>query len=390
MTLREFEMLCDGDVRRTIAENIERDPVSVALDKRIEHSPEVATQVKYLQRARRKLPSYFAAGCILPPLAFEQSSGEICAGRKPLAGDSVLDLTCGLGVDSFALSKRFRRVVAVERDEVTAAVARENFRRLGVDNVEVVCDTAEHYAATSEERFDWCFADPDRRGADGGKRVLVEDCSPDMNGIIPLLQGRGTAKRFCIKLSPMFDVAEARRIFQRFGRCSVEAVSLGDECKELLVVVDDGRESSVTAVAAGRGEFSVTTADMAAEPVAAGEFEPEKYGYLIVPDVALQKARLVRRYFGASAWTGSENGFAFAAERPSEDVLGRVFGIERIEPYDPTGIRRELKGRRCEILLRDTRLALPQIRRATGLREGADLRMAVTSAAGRIWAIRLK
>ena len=40
------------------------------------------------------------AQCILPPRAFEQASSEACAAHKRIAGDSVLDLTCGLGADA--------------------------------------------------------------------------------------------------------------------------------------------------------------------------------------------------------------------------------------------------------------------------------------------------
>ena len=384
ITREEFELLCRADVREAIEANLGRDSVAVALDRRIEHASTVATQVKYLERARRKLPSFYAARCIMPSLAFGQSSSEECAARKHLAGGSVVDLTCGLGVDAWGLSQRFERVVAVERDEVLADIARENFRRLGIDNVEVVCDTAEHFAATCTERFDWCFVDPDRRGADGGKRVLLEDCSPDITQLLPTLLDK-IAKKACIKLSPMFDVDEAHRIF---GRCSVETVSLGDECKEVLVYIDPDREPSLTAAAVGKGEFSVPYGG--AEEVVNEPFEPGRYRWLIVPDVALQKARLVRRCLAPAAFVAGENGFAFAAERPAEDVLGRVFAIGSIERYEPRRLRRELKGCRAEILLRDVPLTLGAVLKAAGLREGGDLRIAFTSIEGEIWVIRLK
>ena len=104
----------------------------------------------------------------------------MCAAHKPISGHSVADLTCGLGVDAAALSRRFERVVAVERDEVLAAVARENFSRLGIGNVEVVCASAEEWVGSCSERFDWIYADPDRRDADGRKMVCMEHCSPDV------------------------------------------------------------------------------------------------------------------------------------------------------------------------------------------------------------------
>ena len=58
-------------LRRAIEENIERDPQRVALDKHVPHAALVATQVKYLQRARKKLPQLYEARCIIPPRAFE-------------------------------------------------------------------------------------------------------------------------------------------------------------------------------------------------------------------------------------------------------------------------------------------------------------------------------
>ena len=131
-TLQDLELLLSEDVRRAIDANIDRRPTDIALDGRVPSAAAVATQVKRLQRAAAKLPSYYAVRAVLPPRAYEQSSSEECAARKRLSGGSVLDLTCGLGVDAAALARRFERVVTLERDETLAAVARHNLRLLGV------------------------------------------------------------------------------------------------------------------------------------------------------------------------------------------------------------------------------------------------------------------
>lgn len=93
MDSTELGILTSPQVREAIEANIERDPSTIALDKRLAHPREVATQVKYLQRARRKLPSYYAARAILPSLAFEQSSSEECAAHKQYGGKLAIDLT---------------------------------------------------------------------------------------------------------------------------------------------------------------------------------------------------------------------------------------------------------------------------------------------------------
>ncbi|MBQ5718068.1 MAG: SAM-dependent methyltransferase, partial [Alistipes sp.] len=69
--MESYHALCTEEVRRAIHENRDRDPLRIALDGRIPEARLVATEIKYLQRARTKLPSYAEAECILPPLAFE-------------------------------------------------------------------------------------------------------------------------------------------------------------------------------------------------------------------------------------------------------------------------------------------------------------------------------
>lgn len=381
LTSEELALLLTEPVQRAIAAARGRDPLEVALDRRILHARLVATQVKYLARAERKLPTYAAAQCILPPLAFEQASSEACAAHKAITGDAVLDLTCGLGVDTLFLSRRFRRVVTLERDPVLADVARENFRRLGVGNVEVVTAAAEEYLDGEGLRFDWVYADPDRRAADGRRLLRIEECSPDVLALRPRI--RAAAARLCLKNSPLFDVDEALRLFPD---ARVEVVSLGDECKE-VIVCDDGSGPLVTATALGRGSFAARPD--AEPPAAPARFAAERYRWLVVPDVALQKARLARLHLAGRVDMWSENGFAFAAEEP-HGVIGRVLAIERIEPYDPRRLKRELKGRGAEVLKRDFPLPAEELMRRLGLHAGGDLRLAFTKSGGDFWTIRLK
>lgn len=382
ITPEEYTLLLTDDVQRAIAANRGRNPLDVALDATVPHARLVATQVKYLARAAEKLPSYAAAQCILPPLAFEQASSEACAAHKDISGEAVLDLTCGLGVDAFYLGRRFRRVVTLEHNEVLARIAAENFRRLGATNIEVVNTSAEQYLARTGLHFDWIYADPDRRSADGRKLVRLEDCSPDLLALAPLI--RRTSKYLCIKNSPLFDVGEALRLFPD---ARVEVVSRGDECKEVIVYAD-GTGPAVTATALGRGSFTATPAEAEAllQPEA---FDPARYRWLVVPDVALQKARLARLHLGGKADIWSDNGYGFAAERP-QGAIGRVFAIERIEPFDPRRLKRTLKGCGAELMKRDFPLAAEELARRLGVHAGSDVRLAFTKIGTGFWVVRLE
>ena len=118
-------------------------------------------------------------------------------------------------------------------------------------------------------------------------------------------------------------------------------------------------------------------------------FDPARYRWLTVPDVALQKTRLARLQLAGQADIWSDNGFGFSAERPA-DAIGKVFAVESVEPYDPRRLRRELKGCGATIFKRDFPLAVEEIMRRTGLRPGDDVRLAFTKIDGAFWTVRLK
>ena len=379
----DIDIMATEEFRQCVLRNIERDPVVVALDKRVENASLVATQVKYLQRAKHKLPRLCSAGCIIPPRAFEQSSSEDSAGVKAISGGSLLDLTCGLGIDTMSFAERFDRVVALERDEVLARVVRYNLGLLGIKNVEVVTTTAEEYLSSCEEHFDWVFVDPDRRSAEGKKMVRIEDCSPNVLEQMPNIER--VANRLGVKLSPLFDVEEARRLFP----CSeVEVVSIAGECKELNIYTKAAKQV-LRIVIAGVGvweyDFDATTAQ---HTTALLDIDSAKY--LIIPDVAMQKGRVAVAEFSPYAQIWSNNGYAFASALPEWQIPAKVYEIERIERYNPKQLKKEFKGVGVEILKRDTQLSIEAVRKATSMRAGSEHMMAITAIGSDIWVIHIK
>lgn len=383
MISSDVEIMLSEEFRQSVLSNVERNPVVVAMDKHIANASLVATQVKYLQRARHKLPRLYEAGCVIPPRAFEQSSSEESANIKNIGGGTLLDLTCGLGIDVMHFAERFERVVTLERDEALAKVVRYNFALLGIENVDVITTSAEEYVATTTEHFDWVFADPDRRSAEGKKMVRMEDCSPDVISLMPRL--REIANRVGLKLSPLFDVDEAFRLLP----CSeVEVVSIGGECKELNIYTG-ARHDVLRVVVAGLGSWEFTPEDMHVAP-SAESIDVERAKYLIIPDVALQKARVAIAAFKPYAQIWSNNGYAFAEELPEEVLPAKVYAIERIERYNPKQLKREFKGVGVEILKRNTTLSVEGVRRATGMRAGSERVMAITSIGSESWIMLLK
>jgi hypothetical protein len=281
-----------------------------------------------------------------------------------------------------ALSGRFERVVAVERDEVLADVVRYNMSLLGIKNVEVVTASSEEYVATTTEHFDWVFADPDRRASDGRKMVCLEDCSPDMLKLMPLLRGR--ARRVAMKLSPLFDCDEA---FRLCSPAEVEVVSVGGECKEVNIYTSAERDLLRVAVVGGR-EWEFSPEDMTLSG-STERFEDRAWRYMLIPDVGLQKGRVaiaaLRDY--ASIW--SNNGYAFACELPAVELPVRIYPIRAIEQYNPRELKRRFKGVGVELLKRDCRLSTDAVRKAAGMKPGSEAMVAITTIESKSWVVEL-
>ena len=384
MTHSDLEILLTDEVQAAIEANLHRDPNSVALDKSVPHARLVASQVKYLQRAERKLPDYYAARAIIPSIAYEQSSSTLSATTKQESGALCIDLTCGLGVDSLALSKHFERVISVEIDPVRAEVARVNFARLGATNIDVVCSSAEEFVAQFEGKADLIYADPDRR--EQGKRLVrPEECSPNVVAMLPRL--KTIAKRLTFKNSPLFDTEEAFRIFGE--ECRVEAVSVAGECKEVVVTLGEGiTRSEIVARAVGLGDYSLSG-------VTRGTSSPDssraiEWKWLLVPDVALRKARVAVDYchsFEGIEIFGNES-YGFADSRP-EGFIGKCWKIEAMHPYKPKELRK-IVPERIEILRQNFPYSTVEICRALKVKEGGTERWAMTTADGNQWAIKLE
>lgn len=189
-----------------------------------------------------KLPSWHSAGCTVPSsLALEQCSSEAAAlykaGLTGPGGGCIADLTGGMGVDCRAFAQRFSKVLYFERNQTLADEAIRNFSRLGTDNIEVCCaETGKEFLESGRlGQTDWIYLDPARRDAAGKKVFLLEDCSPNVLELLPLLWEH--SPHILLKLSPMADISMIR---SRLGDClkEIHIAGLGGEVKELLCILE--------------------------------------------------------------------------------------------------------------------------------------------------------
>lgn len=212
--------------------------IKAANDGRVDAAFAVS-QIQGREIARLKVPEWSCVeGIVYPPhLSLEQCSSQATARFKAslFAGDSMADLTGGMGVDCYYLSERFARAVYVERDKTLCALFERNKHLLNVSNIEVINAEAEAYLAAMSP-VDLIYIDPARRGAQGGKKVLIADCSPDVLAIKQQLLAKG--RMVAVKFSPMLDLSAAISDLGCVRKAYV--LALNNECKELLLLLEEG------------------------------------------------------------------------------------------------------------------------------------------------------
>ncbi|MFJ2404786.1 methyltransferase domain-containing protein [Streptomyces xanthochromogenes] len=176
--LDTFSLLLADEGRALLASLREYDPsqeLAVATRLRREHDAGLVSaalgQARLRQRAVAKFGAADAHRMFFTPNGVEQSTRASVATHRAKAFAArgvrgVADLCCGIGGDALALARAGIPVLAVDRDPLTAAVARANAEALGLaDLIEVRCaDVTDIDTAP----YDAVFVDPARRGGRQG------------------------------------------------------------------------------------------------------------------------------------------------------------------------------------------------------------------------------
>lgn len=361
--------------------------------------PFALDQIAGWQTARTKLPAWAATdGIVYPPhLSMEQSSSEVTArykaelARRIAADDRALlvDITGGFGVDFSYMARGFDRSVYVERQERLCEAARHNFPLLGLNGAEVVCgDGVEHLQQL--ERASLIFIDPARRDSHGGKTVAIGDCTPDLTAILDTLLSK--TRHVVVKLSPMLDWHKAVDDLRR-KVSEVHILSVGNECKELLLVVGREVQGTVSVCCVNNDETFVYDYSDAGQPLSAvanASFSTledilSAPGQLCLyePNASVMKAgcfaELSERYGMAPL---SANSHLFISDVWHAQFPGRRFAVEAVTTMNRKSLASALGGlTQTNITVRNFPLTVAELRRRIRLREGGDTYLFATTLA---------
>ena len=425
--------------------------------------PYALDQIKGWQTARRKLPTWAACdGIVYPPhLSMEQCSSEPTAQYKlnlamewscriesselrvesleggvdnsseqPATLNSQLstlnchasrmtDLTGGFGVDFSFTSCAFASATYVERNAQLCRMVEHNLPLLGIDNAKVVCADAVDYLSTLDTQT-MIFLDPARRDQHGAKTVMLADCTPDVVQLLPQLLKKS---RFTmLKLSPMLDWHKAVEDLHGSVR-EVHIVSVGGECKELLLVLSEEIKSELKVFCAdleagGSGEAGLSGgssgsscsslssehsfprtpsspstpslsaslfvyAPDASSPAPNSKLKTQNSKFLYEPNASIMKAGCFDELAAAYGVSPvSRNSHLFLSAEPVEGFPGRAFSIERITTLNKRELRQALAGiEKANIATRNFPLSVAELRKRLKLKDGGDVYIFATTTA---------
>ena len=339
-------------------------------------------QIQGRQTARQKLPSWAAVdGIQYPPhLNMEQCSSEQTARykadlcRRLLSGSqqtSLYDLTGGFGVDFAWMSEAFDQSTYVERDAQLFAISSANFALLG-KKVEKICADGIDVLHTIGHAT-MIFLDPARRDNHGGRTYGISECTPDVLTIRDELLKK--ADFIVLKLSPMLDWRKAVSDLGEQNVSEVHIVSVANECKELLVVMQrDGGTVRVCCVNDGHC-FAFDHDDTADGSRSSGAFvEPVAGKTLLVPNASVMKAgcfsEMARRYGVGQI---AVNSHLFVSEAEVKGFPGRQFAIDAVSSMSKQDLKTRLAGiRQANIAVRNFPLTVAELRRRLKLSEGGS------------------
>ncbi|MEN7547898.1 hypothetical protein AAG747_08260 [Rapidithrix thailandica] len=338
-------------------------------------SKEAVQQLIGAKIAKQKLPSWWENKQILYPVkrSLEQCSSELTARYKThlVRGQSLLDLSGGFGVDTSLFASSFKRVLYIEPDPQLAQLVQHNFKALGLEHVHTHVQTAEVFLAKFSGPVDVIYLDPSRRDDRQQRLVALEDCEPNIVTLLPQL--KETSQTVLLKASPLLDIRKAIQALP--GTSEVHVVSVKNECKEILFVIEQEHAGPVTFHAVDLLDknqqllFSFNQQEESDTPVTLSL--PKSYLY--EPNVAILKAggfKSIARHFELDKL--HPNSHLYTSDKYMEDFPGRVFNIVTSYALNKKEIKRHLPGKQANITVRNFPLSVEAIRKKTGITEGGD------------------
>lgn len=373
-TLEFINRNADADVRQ-LALRGSKDPevdLTIALQ-----------QIQGRQTARKKIPTWAAIDGVVYPvhLSMEQCSSEqtarykadLCRRLITSHLSPLIDLTGGFGVDFFFMSEAFDEAVYVERNAELCAIASHNFKVLGKSVACVNADGADYLHQLSHAAL--IFLDPARRDSHGDRTYGISDCTPDVLSLKEELLEKSDV--VMLKLSPMLDWRKAVDDLGEAYVSEVHIVSVQNECKELLIVMQKDAPSL---------RLVCVNDDNIWEPYPSplsSQFSVLSFHFLYEPNASVMKSGCFTELecdFGVAQL--APNSHLFLSDRLIANFPGRQFRIVTMTSMNKQELKSALKDiRQANLAVRNFPLSVAELRKKLKLADGGSTYIFATTKA---------
>lgn len=303
-------------------------------------------QIECRRKAHKKLHSTLSNPRFIFPnlLSSEQcTSDDLAKFHASLIGNGehVLDMTCGLGIDSFHIAHKAATVTAIEINPDIADAAILNARTLSLDNVTIINGNSIDYIDSNNKHYNTIFIDPARRGDHGQRLYALSDCEPDVTAITGKLASR--CNRLIIKASPMLDITKS--ISEIPLVTDIYSIGTRQECKELVIVADFTQPTDISptrhaVTISESGIISLDYSDKDELDATPSYSSPKEGNYLYEPFPAVMKSapfRLLSEKYGIGKL--HPNTHLYTSPEYIPDFPGDIFLIDNIIPFSSKNIK---------------------------------------------------
>lgn len=358
--------LLNADVQAFIIKNLHSSPADIALKKTpfaTVTSKELAVQIDCRKRCEKKLPLWFdTAGIYYPEkINIEQCSSQTTAAYKAslIKGQNMVDASGGFGVDTYYFTQQAKTVTHCELDTTLSHIAKHNLTLLGCPNVDFYTGDSLQFIKKNKQKIDTLFIDPSRRNT-AGKVFKFADCEPNLALNLPFYLQK--ADRIIVKAAPMLDITFGLNELKNVS--AIHIVSVKNECKELLYVIDKGFTGvpDLVCVLLSPSQAPVLVCAKLGEEKSIPLSYCKIKQYLYEPDAAILKAGLfktVSKLFDVGKL--NPNSHLYTATILIPNFPGRVLKIETVIAY--TTFEKENKKYNANIICRNFNLQPEEIKK---------------------------
>lgn len=306
------------------------------------------------------------------PVPVGEQEAEGLSGRDIVTAD----LTGGMGIDSFFISRIASKHYYFERNAELCTATEYNFRQLGAGNIEVSNrDITDDDCATLRDLegkgISLLYIDPARRTASGGKAILLQDYEPN---VIDLQEKMFAVSRYIlVKVSPMADIKLNLRHLPHTA--AVYVVAVGNECKELLFLLDRTANNDVDIISISldtnglKNEFRFRPEE---EEATEATYATELGKYLYEPGKAILKGgayKLISQRYGCRKLAPSTH--LYTADEEIAGFPGKRFIVEEVLEFNKKALK-DVAARypKADLTARNFPMDTNALKKLSGIKDG--------------------